>query len=134
MTDDTDNGYAARLAAAMGTTSTQALADHLGVSYQAVQKVLKGTSKFFTLPNHYKVADHLGVNPRWLATGEGERLAAKPVTQSADWRTVALSLARRHPHEAKRFELADFCRRVDDEFNDIEDPTRLPGKFTTQDK
>lgn len=133
MTDDTDNGYAARLAAAMGTTSTQALADHLGVSYQAVQKVLKGTSKFFTLPNHYKVADFLGVNPRWLATGEGERRAAK-AGPPADWRTVALFLARSHPHESKRFELGDFCRRVDEEFNDIEDPTRLPGKFTTQDQ
>ncbi len=134
MVDESESGYSARLAAAMGSTSTQAIADHLGVSYQAVKKVLIGASKFFTLPNHYKVSDFLGVNPRWLATGEGDRLPEQPPGLVADWRTVALSLAQRHPHESKRVELADFIRRVDEEYADIKNPTGLAGKFTPEAK
>lgn len=63
--------YKDRLAKAMKRASfgTQALADALQVSYQAVRKVLEG-GKFGTT-NNAKAAKILQVNSDWLATGRG---------------------------------------------------------------
>lgn len=65
--------YADRLRAAMGAMSVQALADAMGISYQAVKKVLDEKSNAFAIPNHYKAAEVLSINPRWLGTGEGPK-------------------------------------------------------------
>lgn len=47
------------------------LAKKLGVSYQAVAKVLDGRSNAFTAANNAAAAAFLGVSPDWLATGVG---------------------------------------------------------------
>lgn len=119
MVEDDDNKYAERLRDAMGGTSMQALADALGLSYNAVKKVLNGGTGYFKLPNHYAAADFLKVDPRWLATGEGDRAPKPQAPIEADWRTIAITLARSHPYEEKRKELTDFIRRVDEEFAEI---------------
>jgi phage repressor protein C with HTH and peptisase S24 domain len=73
MADPTD--YASRLAWAMeqsGVTKT-ALAAALGISYQAVKKVLDGKSASFTASNNASAAKMTDVNPSWLATGKGPK-------------------------------------------------------------
>lgn len=50
------------------------LQKHLPVSYQAIKKVLDGSSKSFSAENCAKAARYLGVSIYWLATGEGNML------------------------------------------------------------
>lgn len=59
----------------------QAFADELGISYQAVAKVLNGNSKAFSSANHTKAARVLKVNADWLLTGEGPMRAPPAVHQ-----------------------------------------------------
>jgi len=54
--------------------SSQQLAERLGVSYQAVSKVLKGQSTAFSAYNNAHAARFLGVSGDWLATGEGQMI------------------------------------------------------------
>ncbi len=65
--------YKDRLSDAMKAAgmSTSALAVKLEVTYQAVDKVLKGNTKELTASNNSKAAQILGVNADWLATGKG---------------------------------------------------------------
>ena len=68
--------YAERLAGAMkhsGATKTT-LANAIGISYQAVKKVLDGGSRSLSAENNAKAARFLGVSSHWLATGDGEML------------------------------------------------------------
>lgn len=51
--------------------STQALADAMGTSYQAIRKAEHGQSKSFSAANNEKAARFLNVTSKWLATGEG---------------------------------------------------------------
>lgn len=51
--------------------SIQQFADAIGVSYQAVVKVRDGGA--FGSKNNIKAANALGLNPTWLATGEGQK-------------------------------------------------------------
>ena len=51
-----------------GVSVTQ-LADALGMSYQAVKKVLDGKSGAFTAANNARAASFLGVSSDWLAVG-----------------------------------------------------------------
>lgn len=80
MVDD----YARRLSLAMGAggerPTTQAmkdLASALGVTYQAVAKLWSDSSKAFTAYNNSIAAEHLQVDPDWLATGKGTMRSAK---------------------------------------------------------
>lgn len=57
---------------AAGVSTTQ-LAKALGISYQAVRKVLLGGQ--FGTANHSAAAKRLGVNPEWLESGKGQRVA-----------------------------------------------------------
>lgn len=68
--------YTERLACAMkhAGASKPALAKAVGISYQAVKKVLDGGSRSLTAENNAKAARFLGVSSHWLATGEGEML------------------------------------------------------------
>ena len=68
--------YRERLEAAMrrARVDRRALAQHLDVSLQAVQKVLDGKSNGFNAVNHARAAMFLGVDPDWLALGVGEML------------------------------------------------------------
>ncbi|WP_288898767.1 XRE family transcriptional regulator [uncultured Delftia sp.] len=56
---------------ARGVTVTE-LARGMGVTYQAVKRVLDGLSKSFSAENNAKAAAFLQVSPDWLATGVGE--------------------------------------------------------------
>lgn len=57
----------------------QQLADALGVSYQAVVKVRDGGS--FGVKNNIKAASLLGLDPTWLATGNGANLNSRELWQ-----------------------------------------------------
>lgn len=85
----------AMTAAGVGIT---ALADHLGVSYQAVKKVLNGGSKSLAAENNAKAAALLGCSGDWLATGEGPRGGF-----SAPARKIAELLDRLGPPDSLRF-------------------------------
>ena len=68
-----ENRYQERLAKAMeqsGVTVTR-LASLMGVSYQAVKQVASGKANAFNASNNVRAAKALGVNPEWLATGDG---------------------------------------------------------------
>lgn len=66
--------YGERLASAMEKSgvTTQRLADHLKISYQAVKKVLDGKSTSLNAGNSAQAALFLHVDHHWLATGEGD--------------------------------------------------------------
>jgi phage repressor protein C with HTH and peptisase S24 domain len=51
--------------------TTSQLAEGMGVSYQAVKKVLDGFSSAFSASNNSVAARLLNVNSDWLATGQG---------------------------------------------------------------
>ena len=70
--------YKDRLHAAMKARScgTQELADAMGISYQAVRKVLLGMSAAFSAPNNAKAAEYLHVQSDWLAAGIGAMTVA----------------------------------------------------------
>jgi phage repressor protein C with HTH and peptisase S24 domain len=61
--------------------STSELARALGVTYQAVRKVLGGGQ--FGMENNAAAARRLGVNSDWLATGKGLRSAGAAPDESA---------------------------------------------------
>ncbi len=54
----------------------KALADHLGISVQAVGQTVRGETASFNAINTAKAARFLGVNWYWLATGEEEPTSA----------------------------------------------------------
>lgn len=66
--------YADRLRQAMAAApmDVTSLAKAMGLSYQAVKRVLDGKSAAFTAPNNSAAARILGVSTDWLATGEGQ--------------------------------------------------------------
>ena len=80
--------FQCRLAWAMARAKVSAsvLANHLGVSYQAIRKVELGASKAMTAANNELTASFLGVNSCWLATGVGPRLPAeRPLADVSQW-------------------------------------------------
>jgi SOS-response transcriptional repressor LexA len=85
--------YKDRLASAMkrAHVSIQALADELGISYQAVRKVLRGETKSLTATNNELAAAFLRVPSNWLATGKGsEMLETSNVTKVTNSRRVPI--------------------------------------------
>lgn len=65
--------YRDRLQLAMAEHSVTAkdLAEHCGLTYQAVKKVLDGKSNAFNAVNHALAARYLDVRSDWLALGDG---------------------------------------------------------------
>lgn len=65
--------YSERLKTAMEarSVSVSQLAAGMGVSYQAVKRVLDGLSKAFSAANNTRAAATLRISPDWLATGTG---------------------------------------------------------------
>lgn len=58
------------------------VAEALGITYQAVKKILNGTSKMLRADNNVVAARLFGVSSEWLATGKGSRnIAAEPPKQ-----------------------------------------------------
>lgn len=64
--------YGERLDAAMRlrTVSTSMLAKEIGVTYQAIKKILDGKSTALSAENNARAAKYLAINSHWLATGE----------------------------------------------------------------
>lgn len=56
---------------------------HLGVSYQAMKKLMDGVSKSLSAENHARAARFLGVNSYWLATGEEGMTSTSPYDSNA---------------------------------------------------
>lgn len=86
--------YADRLNQAMSAlgVDTHSLAKHLGVSYQAVKKLMDGKSAEMTASNNAKAARYLGVDSDWLATGAGAmRPPAWPFSRVTRQQVDALS-------------------------------------------
>ena len=85
--------YGERLSEAMRVNglSIRQLADKVGVTYQAIKKVVDGKSTALSAPNHVLAAQALGVSSEWLALGRGsmllpdknDRMLVKPET--AQW-------------------------------------------------
>lgn len=78
--------YAERLAHAMSLPENEIgvveLALELGVTRQAIDKLLKGGSKEMSASNNARAARLLNVDSTWLATGEG---TAKPEDFQVRW-------------------------------------------------
>jgi hypothetical protein len=76
--------YKDRLAEAMrdANVTAKGLAGELGLSYQAVKKVLDGKSASFTAQNHDLVATLLKVSSSWLANGIGSKNANSTYDQN----------------------------------------------------
>lgn len=70
--------YGSRLQAALERkkVSRADLAKAIGRSPQAIGQVINGTTKALTAENNSLAAIYLGINPDWLATGEGEMVLA----------------------------------------------------------
>ncbi len=77
--------YKDRLSDAMKAAgmTTSALAGKLELTYQAVDKVLKGNTKELTASNNSRAAQILGVNTDWLATGKGPQIREAPPQSAA---------------------------------------------------
>jgi transcriptional regulator with XRE-family HTH domain len=71
--------YGQRLGFALRETKKdrKGLAAAMGISVQAIGQVIRGGTGAFTSENNSKACTYLGVNPDWLATGEGDFLAKK---------------------------------------------------------
>lgn len=65
--------------------STQQLADHLGVSYQAIKKLLNVGSNAMSAKNTSVAAAFLGVSSTWLATGKGKPTDKDTNSQAMRW-------------------------------------------------
>lgn len=76
--------------------TTQPMADELGVSYQAVKKVLDGKTKAFSAANNDTAARFLGINSRWLATGKGPVRPSDAASDNTRYSTTSQAQAARH--------------------------------------
>ena len=100
--------YAERLAHAMSQSENPLtaveLAEAMGITRQAIDKLLKGGSKEMSASNNARAARLLNVDPTWLATGEG---TARPAEFLVRWHERRLlELYRRLPPD-EQDEFAD---------------------------
>jgi transcriptional regulator with XRE-family HTH domain len=99
MVERSRSPYAERLAHSMSLDENQIsavdLAEALGVTRQAIDKLLKGGSNEMSASNNARAAQLLNVDPIWLATGEG---TARPPEFQVRWHERRLvELFRRLP-------------------------------------
>jgi DNA-binding Xre family transcriptional regulator len=89
--------------------SVTELADQIGLTKQAVHKLLDGTSKTMNMYNLFTASHALQVNPEWLATGAGAaRSGFMPLPVSGKVQAFALRVEKL-PEEAQ----AALIRMVD---------------------
>lgn len=99
-----DDTYAARLKLAMDAAGVdnEALRKRLGITVQAVRKILGSSTGQFTAKNNSQAAEFLGVDPDWLATGKA---VVRPQAPRLSAELLA-ALARASPEQARRAENA----------------------------
>lgn len=75
------SGYADRLTTALeeGQKSVRELADHVGISTQAIYKLLRGESRSLQVGHHLSASKFLQVEPLWLSDGRGSRHPRGPI-------------------------------------------------------
>jgi phage repressor protein C with HTH and peptisase S24 domain len=105
-------GYAARLESALAQAglSVRDLADHLGITSQAVYKVLRGQTKSLQVGHHLRAARFLGVDPTWLSDGVGTRHPKGPVAlrDNPDYPTLPLvKITFREDEQGHQIEIID---------------------------
>jgi hypothetical protein len=66
---------------AKGVTKA-ALSRKLGISYQAIKKIVDGGA--FGVENNFKAARLLGLSPEWLSSGKGAKYASQAGTGTPD--------------------------------------------------
>lgn len=74
-------GYGERLEVAISEAgfTVKQVADHLGVTTQAIYKVTRGQTKALQVGHHLRAAKFLSVEPVWLSDGLGSRHLAGPI-------------------------------------------------------
>jgi transcriptional regulator with XRE-family HTH domain len=103
----TKTDYKERFEQAMRASGmdVQSVADALGISYQAIKKVIAGTSKMLKADNNSAAAKLFKVDPDWLATGEGSATGCKVWPLSDDLlqalRSADAALQRRADNAAR---------------------------------
>ena len=65
-------------------SSARALADALGLSYQAAKKAIDGLTKMLAADNSVTAAKFLGVDSEWLATGTGRLTGPTRLSELAE--------------------------------------------------
>lgn len=93
--------YSDRLQAAMTAAKVDktALANELGISYQAVRKALEGGK--FSAANNAKAAKFLNVSSDWLATGIGPQPALAAASPQSSEREATEQRSPREPGEIR---------------------------------
>jgi len=90
----------------MAGVDEHAMAKALDVSYQAIKKVLLGTSKMLRADNNVRAAQFLRVDSEWLATGQGSPAGGK------SWPFTAEVLDTHRGQEAEHLRRAENQLRV----------------------
>lgn len=101
------------------------LARAAGVSISAVMQWESNKTKNLKLDNLFKIADALGVEARWLGTGEGNKLKKLEIEEGEaikrlrdalpTWRSYILSLAMTKDHARQQLFLDMLSEHVPDE-------------------
>jgi transcriptional regulator with XRE-family HTH domain len=101
------------------------LARAAGRSISAVMQWESNETKNLKLDNLFKIADALGVEPRWLATGDGIKLKKLDIAEGEaivrlrdalpKWRAYVLSLAMTTDHKRQQLFLDMLSEHVPDE-------------------
>lgn len=75
--------YGVRLESALAArrVTLRQLANHLGITYQAVKRVTDGKTVEFSASNHAKAAAYLNISPDWLLTGAGDMTPSSSMGQ-----------------------------------------------------
>lgn len=79
-----------------------AIAKHLGISYQAIMKVLAGTTRMLAADNNARAAAFCSVRSDWLATGEGLPFVAESSAPLDDETAEVVSMFRQLSPEDRR--------------------------------
>ncbi|WP_196303116.1 helix-turn-helix domain-containing protein [Ralstonia solanacearum] len=90
------NTYGERLQTALKLShqTRTTLAQHLGISEQAIGQVILGSTKALTAENSARAARFLRVDDLWLATGEGEPTDSGATREQSLWPFTRVALDR----------------------------------------
>ncbi len=98
-------------AIALAGVDRQSLADHLGITIQAISALARGRAHAMTAENCARAARYLGVDAFWLATGEGQPRPTPPISPMAAM--IASDFDRRVPVEKRDAVYAQVMGTID---------------------